>query len=938
MKSIKLNVLLFFGLFIQLNGFNQIVTTDPEYPTQDASCIVYFDATGTDLEGYNGDVYTHTGVSIDGSQWQYVIGSWGNNSTQPQLTNIGIDLYQLDVTPSIRDFYGVQASENITEMCVVFRSSDGGTQTHPDIFIDVYGSELIVIIQKPELPGFLTELNEPIEVLATSPLADSMFLYVNDVEIKAIADIVLNDTILADNFGSYWTEQWVKVMAKNETDMVVDSFSYIVIPESPVAELPEGIMDGINYIDENTVILSLFAPYKEFVFAIGDFSNWEVDSSNYMLMTPDSNRFWLQINDLIPEKEYIFQYFIDGEIKIGDPYADKTSDPWNDKYITNSTYPNLIEYPYGKTTGIATVFQTAQQAYEWETQNFEPPEITDLVIYEMLIRDFTTEHTYQSLIDTLGYLERLGVNAIELMPVNEFEGNISWGYNPSFYFAPDKYYGPKNDLKHFIDVCHSKGIAVLIDLVLNHSYDQSPFVQMYFDGDNPTEENPWYNVHSNFTNPDAHWGNDFNHESSETQQLVDSINHYWMSEYKVDGFRFDFTKGFGNNIKGPNDPWGSLYDADRIVLLKRMADEIWNVNPDAYVIFEHLAENSEEKELADYGILLWGNLHYNYGEASMGWNENGKSDFSWISYQERNWNEPHVIGYMESHDEERVMFKNLSWGNSNANYNIKDSTTAIDRIRLVAAFFFTIPGPKMIWQFGEMGYDYSINFNGRLGPKPVRWDYYDDWRRKYLYDFFSSLIDLKKNYDAFESNDYTLSLNGAMKRININHVSMSVRIIGNFDVIEDEINPNFLHSGKWYEYFTGDSITVSNLNEPIILQASEYRIYTDIKLDKPDIGTGIENNWFEENNPDLSYVYPNPSNEDFNIIINLPELAKTCLKIYNLLGEEIKTIINTSLSSGIHNFKWNGKNNNGSEVSNGIYFYILRIGKHEEVKKIILSK
>ena len=938
MKSIKLNVLLFFGLFAQLNGFNQIVTTDPEYPTQGASCIVYFDATGTDLEGYNGDVYIHTGVSIDGSQWQYVIGSWGNNSTQPQLTNIGIDLYQLDVTPSIRDFYAVQASENITEMCFVFRSSDGGTQTHPDIFIDVYGSELIVIIQKPELPGFLTELNEPIEVLATSPLADSMFLYVNDVEIKAIADIVLNDTILANNFGSYWTEQWVKVMAKNETDMVVDSFSYIVIPESPVAELPEGIMDGINYIDENTVILSLFAPYKEFVFAIGDFSNWEVDSSNYMLMTPDSNRFWLQINDLIPEKEYIFQYFIDGEIKIGDPYADKTSDPWNDKYITNSTYPNLIEYPYGKTTGIATVFQTAQQAYEWETQNFEPPEITDLVIYEMLIRDFTTEHTYQSLIDTLGYLERLGVNAIELMPVNEFEGNISWGYNPSFYFAPDKYYGPKNDLKHFIDVCHSKGIAVLIDLVLNHSYDQSPFVQMYFDGDNPTEENPWYNVHSNFTNPDAHWGNDFNHESPETQQLVDSINHYWMSEYKVDGFRFDFTKGFGNNIKGPNDPWGSLYDADRIVLLKRMADEIWNVNPDAYVIFEHLAENSEEKELADYGILLWGNLHYNYGEASMGWNENGKSDFSWISYQERNWNEPHVIGYMESHDEERVMFKNLSWGNSNANYNIKDSTTAIDRIRLVAAFFFTIPGPKMIWQFGEMGYDYSINFNGRLGPKPVRWDYYDDWRRKYLYDFFSSLIDLKKNYDAFESNDYTLSLNGAMKRININHVSMSVRIIGNFDVIEDEINPNFLHSGKWYEYFTGDSITVSNLNEPIILQAGEYRIYTDIKLDKPDIGTGIENNWFEENNPDLSYVYPNPSNEDFNIIINLPEPAKTCLKIYNLLGEEIKTIINTSLSSGIHNFKWNGKNNNGSEVSNGIYFYILRIGKHEEVKKIILSK
>ncbi len=932
LKNLKLQLIIL--IFSGFSAFGQLVTTDPIFPTDIDEVVLTFNATGTDLENYNGTVYTHTGVIVEGSSnWAHVIGDWGNNENQPELTSLGNNLYELIITPEIRTFYSVNPSEVILKMAFVFRSADAATQT-VDLFVDVYEAGLNVSFTIPDQSALIVKLNDTIAVEANSIEADTISLFVNDVLINEIAGNHITDTLLAELYGKFW----VKVIAKNDTGFVADSFYYYVRKPVTIQPLPEGIRDGINYIDENTVILSLFAPYKEFVFVIGDFSNWGVDSNNYMLMTPDSNRFWLQINDLIPEKEYIFQYFIDSEIKVGDPYADKTSDPWDDKYITNNTYPGLIEYPYSKTTGIATVFQTAQQAYEWETQNFEPPEITDLVIYEMLIRDFTTEHTYQSLIDTLGYLERLGVNAIELMPVNEFEGNISWGYNPSFYFAPDKYYGPKNDLKHFIDVCHSKGIAVLIDLVLNHSYDQSPFVQMYFDGDNPTEENPWYNIHSNFTNPDAHWGNDFNHESLATQQLVDSINHYWMSEYKVDGFRFDFTKGFGNNIKGPNDLWGSLYDADRIVLLKRMADEIWNVNPNAYVIFEHLAENSEEKELADYGILLWGNMNNNYSEASMAWNENGKSDFSWISYQERNWNEPHIIGYMESHDEERIMFKNFSWGNSYGNYNIKDTTTAIDRIRLVAAFFFTIPGPKMIWQFGEMGYDYSIDFNGRLGPKPVRWDYYDDCRRKYLYDFFSSLINLKKNYDAFESNDYTLSLNGAMKRININHVSMSVRIIGNFDVVEDEINPDFLHPGKWYEYFTGDSITVSNLNEPIILQAGEYRIYTDIKLDKPDIGTGIENNWLEENNPDLSYVYPNPSNEDFNIIINLPEPAKTCLKIYNLLGEEIKTIINTSLSSGIHNFKWNGKNNNGSEVSNGIYFYILRVGNQKEVRKIILSK
>ncbi|NOZ04318.1 MAG: hypothetical protein GXO92_06915 [FCB group bacterium] len=101
------------------------------------------------------------------------------------------------------------------------------------------------------------------------------------------------------------------------------------------------------------------------------------------------------------------------------------------------------------------------------------------MIYELLVRDFIDRHDYQTLIDTLDYLEKLGINAIELMPINEFEGNSSWGYNPSFYFAPDKYYGTRQDLKLFIDECHRRGIAVIMDIVLNHTYGQSPLVSGY---------------------------------------------------------------------------------------------------------------------------------------------------------------------------------------------------------------------------------------------------------------------------------------------------------------------------------------------------------------------------------------------------------------------------------------------------------------------------
>ena len=151
---------------------------------------------------------------------------------------------------------------------------------------------------------------------------------------------------------------------------------------------------------------------------------------------------------------------------------------------SSTTYPNLKPYPTGKTTGIVSVLQTAKPAYTWQVNNFSRPNKQNLIIYELLVRDFTAAGNFQTLTDTLSYLQRLGVNAIEVMPFNEFEGNSSWGYNPDFYFAPDKAYGPENVVKKFIDECHKRGIAVIMDMVLNHSFGSSPMVQMYWDGMN----------------------------------------------------------------------------------------------------------------------------------------------------------------------------------------------------------------------------------------------------------------------------------------------------------------------------------------------------------------------------------------------------------------------------------------------------------------------
>lgn len=924
MKNLLLTTLAIF-IFSAINA--QIVTTEPVLPLSTEPVTVIFDATqgSAGLEGYSGDVYAHTGVLTDsssgGSDWRYVMTSWGQNTPETKMQRIGQDLYQLEIGPSVREYYDVPMTEQILQMAFVFRSAtevggqwlEGKTETGGDIFVDVYEPGLAVSFSLPAVKPVIAQIGNTLVVEVQANESDSVSLFVGDLLIKKEAGYYLSDTLLVDDYGKFW----VKAVAEDESSMVADSFYYFVRTEVVVEERPAGVADGINYMDDNTVTLSLIAPGKEYVFVLGDFNNWELEEGHQMKLTPDGTRFWITIDGLMPGQDYVYQYFIDGELKIADPFTDQVSDPWNDKFITGETYPGLVEYPVGKTEGIAAVFRTGQEEYDWEVEDFTPPAITDLVIYELLVRDFTEEHSYEALMEKLDYLEGLGVNAIELMPVNEFEGNISWGYNPSFFFAPDKYYGPKDELKRFIDECHKRGIAVLIDMVLNHAFGQCPLVQMYFDGNGPSADNPWFNEEHNFTNPQAQWGYDFNHESPYTQQLVDSINSYWMSEYQVDGFRFDFTKGFGNNIKGSTDPWGSLYDADRIALLKRMADEIWKRNPDAIVTFEHLAENSEEKELADYGILMWGKFTDEYAEAAMGWHDSGKSNFSLIDYRKKNWDFPHLVGYMESHDEERIAFKCYKWGNSNnPDYDIKDTIVALERLPMNALFFFTVPGPKLMWQFGEMAYDYSIDYNGRTGPKPVRWDYLEDFRRKYLSDFYGALIKLRIEHPAFESDDFIMNVSTAMKRIIIQHETMDVVIVGNFNNEEGQLVPGFTGTGTWYNYFTGQPFEVTDVNAQMTLQPGEYHMFTSVQLPSPGIGTGIIDDLFR--GYEKLRVYPNPASDRINI--SFPELTEE-RHLLDLVDISGRLILSEEVGS-----KNNEIDIDVSTLPTGAYFSVLSSG------------
>lgn len=819
-----------------------LVVHKPAFPSADNELTLLFDPSKGDqgLESFAGDIYAHIGVitsaSSGPSDWKYTKTEWNENTASNRLVKVEGGRYELKISP--RAFFGIPATESITHIAMVFRNSDGSrtgrNSDGSDIFIRVYDSEsLNVRFSKPEMqPTFESLLaktswsvGETIDISGLASKQASLTMSVNGAPIGTVSGTGVSVSYTFQNSGEY--DFLLRASTGSETSET--GFSLFVTGEQEVAELPAGASpNGVTFGNDGTsAIFALTAPDKATAYVIGDFNDWRLSSGGQMKRTPDGRHWWAQIDNLDPNRAYAYQFVVDGELRVADPYAELILDPDHDRFIPGATFPNLPAYPTGKTTGIVSVVQANQSDYSWNTAQFNRPHKHDLVIYELLLRDFLDANNYQTLVDTLDYLSNLGVNAVGLLPVNEFEGNSSWGYNPSFYFAPDKYYGTKNSLKRLIDECHQRGIAVIMDMVLNHSFGQSPMVQLYFANGKPAANSPWFN-----TDPRHPFnvGYDFNHESEYTQAFAKDVIRFWMEEYRIDGIRFDLSKGFTQNNTGTAEnavgPW-SQYDASRIAIWKDYNHFIKSIDSDFYVILEHFAADEEERELAQAGMMLWNNLNHAFNEATMGWLDN--SDLGRLLHANRGFAEPNLVCYMESHDEQRIMFKNLQYGNAKGNYNVKDLNTALKRVEMAAAFLFAAPGPKMLWQFGELGYDVSIDENGRTGEKPILWEY-NTGNRRALYRAFGRFIGYKTKNTIFREGDATGDLAGAVKSIRLVQGSQEVWVVGNFDVEPREASLTGFGSGTWYDNVAGQSVQLA-AGYGQVLAPGAYRIFSKTPLD-----------------------------------------------------------------------------------------------------------
>lgn len=803
-----------------------LVSSIPEIisPNTTETVAIILNGKGTVIENFTGEMYAHTGVLTDKSNstsaWRYTKTNWGQNTPETKLENLGNNLWALVIKGGPRAYYGVPAGEKIKALAFVFRSADSKKEVKDngqDIFVETVEEGLYVKITSPKNGSILT-VGKEVCVTVQSQAATSLSLYRNDSEV-----VVGEDSAIEYKFAPAKAEDIIfKAVATDGVDTIEDSITVSVLGATVDEPRPAGVGNGVTVNgDEATFVL--YAPGKESVILLGDFNRYA--PSNEYMMKRDGDYFWTTVSGLEEGVEYGYQYFVDGSIKVGDPYSTKILDPWNDKYI-NSTYPlypNLKEYPAEYTTDIVSVFKLNPEEYQWEVVDFDRPAENSLAIYELLIRDFTKVRDIDSVTAKLDYLATLGINAIELMPIQEFDGNDSWGYNPCFYFASDKAYGTERAYKRFIDECHKRGIAVIVDVVFNHATGQFPYAKMWWNsGSNCTaSNNPFFNVSAPHNFSVYH---DFKHTYEGTVNYFDDVLKYWLEEYNVDGFRFDLTKGL---VQNPGNYDAGGYSAERIGILTHYAETIRSVEEDAYIIFEHFCAQNEEDELYNkVGALCWNNNQMNgYMESVMGWTGNNKSSFSGFKRGR--------INNIETHDEERIAYKAITYGQT---WVKNDWAVISKRLQAAYAFHFLTPYPKMMWQFGELGYDVSINANDsgvvgsgdeyRTHRKPVRWEYFNDANRKALYDALSKIISWRTDNEEYYGQD-NLSVHswrtGDAEMSGKTLVMDKVIVVANFTNAEATTNVSVPSSitGQWKNLLTGESVEVGGTYS-VTLAGSDY--------------------------------------------------------------------------------------------------------------------
>lgn len=928
MKKLTLAATMLFAAVFALNAQ---VTTEP--------AIIQKGYTGTvkiifnPAEGNKGMVgatacYAHTGACTATANWQCAP-QWRSALDKHKLTKVG-DKWQL-VINNMYEYYDCLAKgEEITKLAFVFNdgkngSKEGKATGDKDIFVELADAGLAAKIETSMAE--ITTSGYTVSLTCNATAAADLTLALNGTVVKTTTGTEMTYSTTLSAEGDYK----FKLEAATSDESACDSALTTVPTAAVTAARPTGIDNGhyYNTEDPTRITLCTYAASKtapaQHVFVVGDFNDWNV--SNAYQMKRDGNYFWIEIDGLTPQQEYAYQYVVvraDGVVKrIDDLYAEKVLHE-DDQYEPRTLDPTLKAYPE-KADGYVSVFQTDKPQFEWSdaTLNFKRPSKDNLVIYELWVYDFTPERSYKGVIDRLDYIENLGVNAIELMPVSEFDGNYNWGYSPNHYFAPDKAYGSADDLKTLIDECHKRGIAVILDMVFNHATGLNPMNALYPYGSD-LAINPWFNA----TAP--HSDNvyeDWNHNFAPAKTMFKRALQYWLDEYKIDGYRMDLAHGFcGENC---NTLGSNLAEYNSTVKA---------ASADAYFIQEYWGSNPSQATLVKQGMMCWAGgsgLNNAYGQTAMGWLKDGDG----LDANSANIGDGYIT-YCNSHDEERNFFKAKQWGNGAMQ---TDLTVRSHRVPLNMAFNVLLNGSHMFYQYDELGYDYSkyqneqekfgkddngnykltpsVNEEVKTGkkPRPESRGYFAEGPRMQAYKQVAQTIRLRTQLlqSVFEGNPTAVSI-GSGKKIRTIQWGSDVYVVGNFSATDAQTAT--LPSGTWFDYLGGGSTAQGGTT--ITLQPGDLKIYTTTQLELPQVPDSYDYKDVGFNGIEAErtgYIYPTVT--DGMLYIASDELPQR-IQVYAVNGAMVESASHAnSLNVG--------------HLKQGLYLMVVTFEKTQEAHKFI---
>lgn len=658
---------------------------------------------------------------------------------------------------------------------------------------------------------------------------------------------------------------------------------------------------GATRVTGGGAVFKVWAPTRTAVHVRGDFNGWSLATP----MTKQGDYFVARGSGVADRSQY--KYFFNNTLWNFDARG-RSINAQSDR----NTY---VEDPL---------------RYAWTSDAFVTPDAESLVVYQLHVGTFSglndplggVAHPsgYRAVGDRAAQLQQLGINCVQLCPVQEFPGDLSAGYNPLSQWAPEWKYGTPDDLKYMVDRLHAHGIAVTLDIVWNHFTTNENWMWTY-DGSQQYFDTPHI---------DTPWGAQADFDRAEVRDYYVHSALMWLEEYRLDGFRMDATSYMDIGAQAAAG-WS---------LMQRMNDEIDRRRGEAFVVAEQLPNDAAiSSSTASGGAGFDAQYHMQFrdalrgailaaglGDPSMSAVRSGLLG-SGASISGRK-----ALNYFQLHDE--------AWPSSGGQRLVRtidttaphDDVYAKGRMKLATGLLLTAPGVPALLQGDEWleSADFGVDAGNRI-----------DWGKKTTYAgifaYHQALIALRRTLPALRASSsvYVSRVDEGANWLAFRRFDgsgNSVMVVASFANTPLTVRVGFPASGAWSERinsqdpaFMGSGPVNSGtlLTEPIAwdgfnqsielqLPAMSLLVLTPAELvdaPAPGVASSLE----------MSTPWPNPAAGEMTLRFSLPTAGEARMSVHDLAGREVARLAQGAHAAGAHRVRWDGRDASGRMLAPGVY-------------------